>query len=142
MVQACRVQESFHAPSVALEWAATASSAMAAKEMQWAQALGKTKKPDYRCTRCQGIVRHLDSRPLREAQVGPNKLEVVASFCYLHVGDMLSAAGVCELSTTIRVKTTWSKFTAATTSLLPPPLFQDTWSCILFLGVEPNAPCQ
>ena len=26
----CRVQASFHAPSVALEWAATASSAMAA----------------------------------------------------------------------------------------------------------------
>ena len=36
---------SFHAPSVALEWAATASSAMAdgtgAQEMQWAQMLDK-----------------------------------------------------------------------------------------------------
>ena len=41
----CRVQASFHALSVALEWAATASSAMAealgAQEMQWAQALEK-----------------------------------------------------------------------------------------------------
>ena len=41
----CRVQTSFHAPSVALEWAATASSAMAVstgcQEMQWAQALEK-----------------------------------------------------------------------------------------------------
>ena len=40
-----RVQASFHAPSVALVWAATASSAMAAsmgaQEMQWAQALEK-----------------------------------------------------------------------------------------------------
>ena len=31
-----------------------------------------------------------------------------ASFCYL--GDMLSAAGGCELSTTTRVKTAWKKF--------------------------------
>ena len=29
--------------------------------------------------------------PQREGQVGPDKLEVVTSFCYL--GDMLSAAG-------------------------------------------------
>ena len=36
------------------------------------------------------------------------KLEVVASFSYL--GDMLSAAGGCELSTRTRVKTTWKKF--------------------------------
>ena len=37
-----------------------------------------------------------------------DKLEVVASFCYL--GDMLSAAGGCELSTTTCVKTAWKKF--------------------------------
>ena len=41
-------------------------------------------------------------------------MEVVASFCYL--GDMLSAAGVYELSTTSRVKTAW-KFK----ELLPVP---------------------
>ena len=50
----------------------------------------------------------LDGRPQREVQVVPDKLEVVASFCYL--GDMLSAAGGCELSTTTRVKTAWKKF--------------------------------
>ena len=33
---------------------------------------------------------------------------MVASFCYL--GDMLSAAGGCELSTTTRVKTSWKNF--------------------------------
>ena len=38
---------------------------------------------------------------------GPDKLEVVASFCYL--GDMLLAAGGCELSTTTRVKNAWKK---------------------------------
>ena len=50
----------------------------------------------------------LVGRPQREVQVGPDKLEVVASFCYL--GDMLSPAGVCELSTTTCVKTAWKKF--------------------------------
>ena len=38
----------------------------------------------------------------------PDRVEVVASFCYL--GDMLSAASGCELSTTTRVKTAWKKF--------------------------------
>ena len=64
--------------------------------------------PDYRCTWCQGTACPLDGRPQKEVQVGPDKLEVVASFCYL--GDMLSAAGGCELSTTTRVKTAWKKF--------------------------------
>ena len=67
-----------------------------------------TKDPDYRCTRCQGTARPLDSRPQREVQVGPDKLEVVTSFCYL--GDMLSAASGCEHSTTTCVKTAWKKF--------------------------------
>ena len=62
-----------------------------------------TKDPDYRCTQCQVTARPLDGRPQREVQVRPDKLEVVASFYYL--GDMLSAAGGCELSTTTHVKT-------------------------------------
>ena len=66
------------------------------------------KDPDYRCTRCQGTARPLDGRPQKEVQVGPGKLEVVASFCYLV--HMFSAAGGCELSTTTSVKTTWEKF--------------------------------
>ena len=40
-----------------------------------------TKDPDYRCTRCQGTARPLDSRPQRDVRVGPDKLEMVASFC-------------------------------------------------------------
>ena len=38
-----------------------------------------TKDTDYRCTQCQGTAGHLDGRP-QEVQVGPDKLEVVASF--------------------------------------------------------------
>ena len=66
------------------------------------------KDPDYRCTPCQGTARGLDRRPQREVQVKLDKLEVVASFCYL--GDMLSAADGCKLSTTTRMKSTWKKF--------------------------------
>ena len=82
--------------------------------LQWLQALVHKKcsglkrlkkDPDYRCTRCQGTACPLDGRPQKEVQVGPDKLEVVASFW-----DMLSAAGGCELSTTTRVKTAWKKF--------------------------------
>ena len=47
-------------------------------------------------------------RPQSEVQVGPDKLEVVVSFCYL--GDMLSAGGGCEITATTRVKTAWKKF--------------------------------
>ena len=56
-----------------------------------------TKNLDLRCTRCQGTACPLDGRPQREVQLGPDKLEVVASFRYL--GDMLPAADGCELST-------------------------------------------
>ena len=52
--------------------------------------------------------RPIDGRPKNEVQVGPDKLEVVASFCYL--GDMLSAGGGCEIVVTTRVKTAWKKF--------------------------------
>ena len=43
-----------------------------------------------------GNARPIDGRPQSEVQVGPDKLEVVASFCYL--GDMLSAGGGCEMA--------------------------------------------
>ena len=78
------------------------------------------KDPEYTCTRCQGTARPLDGRQQKEVKVGPDKLEVVASFCYL--GDMLSAAGGCEHSTTTRVKTSslfsLSKHVAVCTSFV------------------------
>ena len=55
-----------------------------------------------------GKARPIDGRPQNEVQFGPDKLEVVASFCYL--GDMLSAGGGCEIAVTTRVKTAWKKF--------------------------------
>ena len=67
-----------------------------------------TPNPDYRCARCMGNAHPIDGRPQSEVQVGPDKLEVVASFCYLV--DMLSAGGGCEIVITTRVKTAWKKF--------------------------------
>ena len=55
-----------------------------------------------------GNARPINGRPQNVVQVGPDKLEVVAFFCYL--GDMLSAVGGCEIAVTTRVKTAWKKF--------------------------------
>ena len=67
-----------------------------------------TPNPDYRCAQCMGNAHPIDGRPQSEVQVGTDKLEVVASFCYL--GDMLSADGGCEMAVTTRVKTARKKF--------------------------------
>ena len=40
-----------------------------------------TPNSDYRCARCIGNACSIDGRPQNEIQVGPDKLEVVASFC-------------------------------------------------------------
>ena len=54
-----------------------------------------------------GKCRPIDSRPQSEVQVGPDKLEVVASF---YLGNILSAGGGCEITFTTHVKTAWMKF--------------------------------
>ena len=132
---------SFHAPSVALEWAATASAMAASTGCTRSSGLKRLKKdPDCRCTRCQGTARPLDGRPQKEVQVGPDKLEVVVSFCYL--GDMLSAAGGCELSTTTHVKTAWKKFKDLLPVLSSRHLSFKTHGRVYSSCAERNAPCQ
>ena len=86
----CRVQASSHVQSVTLEWFCKGCKHWVHKKCSGLKPL--TEDPDYRCTRCQETARHLDGRTQREVQVGPDNLEVVASFCYL--GNMLSAAVV------------------------------------------------
>ena len=97
-----------------------------------------TKDPDSRCTQCQGTACPLDGRPQRQIQVRPDKLEVVASFCYL--GDMLSAAGGRELSITTHENGLEEVQGAATSSVFPPPLFQDTWPCVQLLCAQCSMP--
>ena len=50
----------------------------------------------------------MDGRPQSKVKVRPDKLELVASFCYMD--DMLSAGGGCEITATTRVKIAWKKF--------------------------------
>ena len=76
------------------------------KKCSWLQRLAPN--PNYRCAWCMGNAHPIDGRPQNEVQVGPDKLDVVVSFCYL--GDMLSAGGGCEITVTTRVKTAWKKF--------------------------------
>ena len=83
-----------------------------------------TPNPDYRCARCMGNARPIDGRPQNEVQVGPDKLEVVASFCYM--GDMLSAGGGCEIAVTTRVKTAWKTFRELQPVLTSPHLSYKT----------------
>ena len=83
----------------------------------------------------------MNGRPQKEVQVGPDKLEVVASFCY--PGHMLSAAGGCKLSTTTRVKTAWKKFKDLLPVLSSRHLsFKTRGGVYSSLCAERNAPCQ
>ena len=93
-----------------------------------------TKDPDYRCTWCQGTARPLDGRPQRKS-----KSDLTSSFCCL--GDVLSAAGDCEFSTT-RVKTTWKIFKELLPGLSSRHLSFKTWPCVQLLCAEHNALCQ
>ena len=104
----CRVQASFYTPTGVGSNSIFCNGCKYWVHKKCSGLKPLTKDPDYRCTRCRGTARPLDGRPQKEVQVGPDKLEVVASFCYL--GDMLSAEGGCELSTITRVKTAWKKF--------------------------------
>ena len=79
--------------------------------------------------------RPIDGRPQNEVQVGPDKLEVVASFCYL--GDMLSAGGGCETAVTTRVKTAWKKFR----ELLPVPATSLTRHGAMYTALACGVPC-
>ena len=84
-----------------------------------------------------GNARPIDGRPQSEVQVGPDKLEVVASFCYL--GDMLSAGGGCEMAVTTPLEEVQG---ATTSSHILTPLLQDPWPCVQLLRAERHAPCQ
>ena len=108
--------------------------------LQWLQALG-AQEMQWTLTTDVHHARELHAPWMaaqKEVQVRLDKLEMVASFCYL--GNMLSAAGGCELSTTTRVKTAWKG--SATSSLFMPHLFQNMWPCVQLLCAECNAPCQ
>ena len=122
--------------------AATASSAMAASTGCTRNAVGSSASQRTLITDVHSA-RELHAPWMadhRGKQARPDKLEVVASFGYL--GDMLSAAGGCELSTTMCENRLEEVQGAATSSLFLPPLFQDMWPHVQLSCMEHNAPCQ
>ena len=87
----------FPCASAILEWTATASSAMSASTGCTRNAVGPSAGQRTLIIDVHGA-RELHTPWMadqREVQVGPDKLEMVASFCYL--GDMLLAADGGEL---------------------------------------------
>ena len=74
---------------------------------------------------------HIDGRWQSEVQGGPDRLKVVASFCYL-VDVIFASRGLnlCE-------KHLEEIQDAAAISHIPPPLLQDLWACVQLLHVEP-----
>ena len=107
----CRVQASSHALSVALEWAATASSAKAVSTVCIRSAV--SSDPDYRCTRCQGTACPLDGRPQREVQVGPDKPRLLSFKTH---GRVYSS---CVQSAMLHASDTWLLTKPILQSLLP-----------------------
>ena len=126
--------------SVALELATTASSEMAASTGYTINVVGSSPLQRTLITGTHGAweLHALDCRPQREVQVRSDKMEVVASLCYL--GDMLSAAGGCELSTTTCVKTAWKKLKELLPGLSTCHLSFKTHGHVYSSCVEPNVP--
>ena len=50
-----------------------------------------------------GKARPIDSRPLTEIQVEDETPKAVADFCYMYLGDTLSARGVCVRLNTLQL---------------------------------------
>lgn len=70
---------------------------------------GKLREnPDFKCKRCLGVARPIDSRPCKEVILGENELKVVDTFVYL--GDDICSGGGCERATVSRVRSAWAKF--------------------------------
>ena len=84
-----------------------------------------------------GNARPVEGRPQNEVQVGPDKLEVIASFCYL--GDMLSAGGGCEIAVTTRVETAWKKFRSY--NQFSHPAISLTRHMAMYTALACGAPC-
>ena len=64
--------------------------------------------PDFVCSRCQGLARPIDGRPVKSVPVSGELLDVEDSFCYL--GDMLGAGGGCTQAVIARCGVAWGKF--------------------------------
>ena len=137
---ACRVQASCHVPSVALELAATASSAMAAstgsQEMQWAQALDK--RPWLQMYKVLGNCTPLGWQTT-EGSPGRTWQAWGGSFLLLPRRHALSSRWLWTFNHNMCENRLEEVQGSATISFFMPPLFQNTWPCVQLLCVERNA---
>ena len=140
----CRVQTSFHALSAALEWAAIASSAMAASTRCTRNAVSsstwqKTLTTDVHSARELHAPWMADHK--RKSRLDLTSLRR-GSFLLLPKRHAFSSRwlwtfnhNMCE---NILEEVQWSD----SSSLFTPPLFQNTWPCVQLLCAKRNAPCQ
>ena len=134
----CRVQVNFHVLSVSLEWAPTASSATAASTGCTRNAVGssawqRTLISDVHSARELHAPWTANHRGTKQAGGG--------SFLLLPRRHALSSQWLWTFNRNTCENSLEEVQRAATSSLFPPPLFQDTRPCVQLLCVEPNAPC-
>ena len=139
----CRVQASSHVLSVALEWAATASSAKAVStgyiRCAWAQALDRG--PWLEVYTVPG-----NSTPLRwqTTERSPSRAWQTGggNFLLLPRRHALSSRWLWAFNHNTCENRLEEVQGAETSSLFPPAFFQDTWPCVQLVCAERNAPCQ
>ena len=139
----CRVQASFHALSVTLKWAATASSAMAASTgCRWnavgSSAWKRTLTTDVHSARELHAPWMADHR--RKSR---SDLTILSgSFLLLPRRYALSSRWLWTFNHNTCENPLEEVQRSATSPLFTPPLFQNTWPCVQLLCAEGNAPCQ
>ena len=138
----CRVQASFHVPSVALEWAATASSAMAASTGCTRNAVGSSAWKKTLTTDVHGARELHTSWMADHRSPGRTWQAWGGSFLLLLRRHVLSSRWLWTFNHNMCENRLEEVQGSATSSLFTPPLFQNTWPCVQLLCAERNAPCQ
>ena len=139
----CRVQASFHAPSVALEWQQQHLlqwlQALGAQEMQWAQAL--EKRPWLQMYMVPG---NCTSLGWQTTEGSPSRTRQTwgGSFLLLPRRHALSSRWLWTFNHNTCENRVEEVQGSATSPLFTPLLFQNTWPCVQLLCAERNAPCQ
>ena len=132
----CRVKASFHVPSVALEWAATASSATAASTGCTRNAVGSSAWQRILTTDVHG------ARELHAPRTADHRGEGGGSLLLLSRRHALSSKWLWTFNHNTCENRLEKVQGAATSSLFMLPLFQDRWACVHLLCAERDAPCQ
>ena len=127
--------------SVALEWAATASSAVAASTGCTRNAVGSSTWQRTLTTDVHGA-RELHAPWMTEGSLSRTWQAVGGSLLLLPRRHALSSRWLWTFNHNTCENRLEEVQGAATSSVFTPPLFQDTWPCVQLMCAEHNAPCQ